>query len=278
MVENFAAIYAVIFFVTVITLAVCELLPWLNGQTVRVTRRWPTNVGLFALNLAVLWICMPISAVDAANRAGSGALALPADAVAGIALGVLALDLWKYLEHRLMHRFSILWRFHLVHHSDVEVDFTTTERHHPIEAAISTAILYVLIYLIAIPPLAVVIFVLTGTVITLFSHANLCLPTRIDRMLRWLIVTPSVHVIHHSARREDTDSNYGVILTVWDRLFGTYRVRPVCESPMPSLGLEIFRAPIDARLDRVLWQPIGYSPRHREPERVSPPCVDRVKT
>jgi sterol desaturase/sphingolipid hydroxylase (fatty acid hydroxylase superfamily) len=181
MVENFAAIYAVAFFVTVITLAVCELLPWLNGQTVRVTRRWPTNVGLFALNLAVLRICMPISAVDAANRAGSGALSvLPAGAVAGIVLRILLLDLWKYLEHSMMHRFSFLWRFHLVHHSDIEVDFTTTERHHPIEAAISTAILYALIYMIAIPPLAVVVFVLTGTVVTLFSHANLRLPTRID--------------------------------------------------------------------------------------------------
>jgi hypothetical protein len=98
-------------------------------------------------------------------------------------------------------------------------------------------------------------------------------------MLRWLVVTPSVHVIHHSARREETDSNYGVILTVWDRLFGTYRERrPVCDAPMPSLGLEIFRAPIDARLDRVLWQPIEYRPRDREPERVSATCIDRVKT
>lgn len=260
MVENFAAAYAIIFYVTVIALAGCEQLPRLSKQTVHVARRWPANIGLFALNWAVLWIIVPISTVDAANHAWShGFPVLPADTAAGIVLGVLALDLWKYLEHRFMHRFRPLWRFHLVHHSDVEVDFTTTERHHPIETAISSAALYALISTIAVPPLAVAIFVLTGTVVALVSHANLCLPAQVDRILRWLVVTPSVHVIHHHARRAETDSNYGVIFTVWDRLFATYREPQAAgQTSMAMLGLEIFRAPMDARLDRVLWLPFAY--------------------
>src|SRR5215472_2137876 len=165
-----------------------------------------------------------------------------------------------------MHRFRPLWRLHLVHHSDIAVDFTTTERHHPIEGVISSTALYALIYTIAIPPLAVIIFVLTGTIVALVSHANLRLPGRIDRTLRWVLVTPSVHFIHHHARREDTDSNYGVILTVWDRLFGTYREHtPESGTSMAMLGLEVFRAPKDARLDRVLWLPIAYRPKDNRP-------------
>src|SRR5215472_4453327 len=187
MVESFATAYAIVFYITVIALAGCELLPRLSRQTVHVAGRWPTNVGLFILNWAVLWIAVPFSAVDAASHTGSRAFpALPADTVVGIVVGVLVLDLWKYLEHRLMHKFRLLWRFHLVHHSDVEVDFTTTERHHPIEAAVSSAALYGLIYTIAIPPLAVALFVLAGTIVSFVSHANLRLPARVDRALRWV--------------------------------------------------------------------------------------------
>lgn len=260
MVENFVAIYGLVFYAAVIGLAGVELLPRLKRQTVGLARRWPTNIGLFALNFVILWICVPVSAVGVAERAGSGALALlPVDPDVRIVLGVLALDLWKYLEHRLMHRLSMLWRFHLVHHSDVEVDFTTTERHHPIEAAISSASLFALIYVLAIPPLAIVIFVLVGTVVSLVSHANLRMSGRIDRMLRWVIVTPAMHVIHHSARRQETDSNYGFILTIWDRLFGTYReYRGASEAQVPVQGLEIFRHPKDARIDRVLCHPFLY--------------------
>jgi exosortase len=259
MVENFTALYAIVFYATVIALASCELLP-LNRQAVHLARRWPTNIGLFALNFVIMWICVPISAVEVAQRAGSGPLRLmPVDAGIGIILGVLILDLWKYSEHRLMHRFSPLWRFHLVHHSDTDVDFTTTERHHPIEVAFSSVVLLAVIFVLAVPPLAVVTFLLFGTIVTFASHANLRLPGRIDGMVRWLVVTPSVHVIHHSALRDETDSNYGVIFTVWDRLFGTYRERRADhEASVYVQGLEFFRAPRDARLDRVLWHPFAY--------------------
>jgi sterol desaturase/sphingolipid hydroxylase (fatty acid hydroxylase superfamily) len=207
-------------------------------QTVNVGRRWP-NMGLFGLNFVIVWLCIPVSAVEVAQRAGSGPLVLlPVNAGIGIVLGVLALDLWKYCEHRVMHSFSPVWRFHLVHHTDTDVDFTTTERHHPIEVAFSSVILLAVIYVLAVPPLAVVTFVLFGTVVAFASHANLRLPARIDRILRRLIVTPSVHVIHHSALRDETDSNYGAIFTVWDRLFG--RTASVKPTPFSVEGLESF--------------------------------------
>src|SRR5438270_11311619 len=272
MVENFTALYAIVFYVTVIALAGCELLP-LNRQTMQLERRWPTNMGLFGLNFAITWLCIPISAVEVSQRVGLGPLALlPVDAGIGVVLGVIALDLWKYCEHRVMHGFPLLWRFHLVHHSDTSVDFTTTERHHPIEVAFSSVVLLAVIYVLAVPPLAVVIFVLFGTVVTFASHANLRLPGRIDRILRWLIVTPSVHVIHHSAMRDETDSNYGAIFTIWDRLFGTYREhRPDRNASTCVQGLEVFRAPRDARLDRVLWHPFAY--RTSAHATTSPPAA-----
>ena len=176
MIENFTALYATVFYVTVIALAGCELLP-LNRQTVQLERRWPTNMGLFGLNFVIVSICIPISAVEVAQRAGSGPLTLlPVDPGVGIVVGVLALDLWKYCEHRVMHSFLPVWRFHLVHHTDTDVDFTTTERHHPIEVAFSSVILIAVIYVLAVPPLAVVTFVLFSTVVTFVSHANLRLP------------------------------------------------------------------------------------------------------
>src|SRR5437762_2720490 len=259
MIENFTALYATVFYVTVIALAGCELLP-LNRQTVQLERRWPTNMGLFGLNFVIVSICIPITALEVAQRAGSGPLALlPVDPGVGIVVGVLALDLWKYCEHRVMHSFLPVWRFHLVHHTDTDVDFTTTERHHPIEVAFSSVMLLAVIYVLAVPPLAVVTFVLFSTVVTFVSHANLRLPGRTDRILRWLIITPSVHVIHHSAMRDETDSNYGAIFTIWDRLFGTYREHQADrEASISVQGLEVFRSPRDARLDRVLWHPFAY--------------------
>jgi sterol desaturase/sphingolipid hydroxylase (fatty acid hydroxylase superfamily) len=131
-------------------------------------------------------------------------------------------------------------------------------------------VLFTVIYLLAVPPLAVAIFVLFGTIITFTSHANLRVPRQIDRMLRWVIVTPSVHVIHHSALREETDSNYGIVFSVWDRLFGTYRERPRGDGKavISMQGLEVFREPRDARLDRVLWHPFAYRTHHRRTSSV----------
>lgn len=260
MVESFSTVNAVVFYACVVTLGCAELAPGVRRQAARLAQRWPTNIGLFALDAALLRLCVPVTAVELAHHAQAGAFALlPVDGYAGVVLGILALDLWKYLEHRLMHRVPALWRFHLVHHSDVEVDFTTTGRHHPVEAALSTAALFALIHVLAVPPMAVAIFFVSGTAVSLLSHANIRLAERIERNSGLVIVTPAMHLIHHSVRRHETDSNYGFILTIWDRILGTYRAgEDAAPSRAAQLGLEVFRQPAEGRIDRVLWHPFAY--------------------
>src|SRR5206468_13006037 len=141
---------------------------------------------------------------------------------AQLLLTFLLLDLWRYWEHRLFHRVSLLWHIHLVHHSDTQIDVTTSERHHPFEVLISAATLLALIGALGLPAPALGLYLVIATVVALYSHANVRIPLFIDRWLNRLIITAPVHAVHHSDLQHETNSNYGSVLTIWDRLFGTY--------------------------------------------------------
>jgi hypothetical protein len=189
--------------------------------------------------------------------------------VAQLLLTFLLLDLWRYWEHRLFHRLPLLWRLHLVHHSDTQIDVTTSERHHPLEflarhrrhdGADQHARL-------AGP--AVGLYLLAATVITLYSHANLRIPASLDRQLSRLIVTSTVHAVHHSDLQAQTDSNYGSVLTFWDRLFGTY-VDPE-KARIPHSAWVIFTSARDTGLARVLLQPFLFRRDLDYPDRDSSP-------
>jgi exosortase len=173
-----------------------------------------------------------------------------------VLLTFLVLDLWRYWEHRFFHRIPWLWRVHLVHHSDTQIDVTTSERHHPLEYILGTVVMMALIAALGLPAAAVGVYLLAATVVALYSHANLRLEPSLDRLVRRLVVTPSQHAVHHSDLQPETDSNYGSVLTVWDRLFGTY-VDPQ-DAKIPRFGLDYFRRPGDARLLRVLQQPFRF--------------------
>lgn len=276
--EHFAAVHAAVFFGCAAALACAELVPALRRGTVAIARRWPTNIGLYMLNAVLVRLFVPVSAVELAAQTQPGLFAhLQAHALAATVLGFLVLDGWSYAEHRLMHAVPPFWRFHLVHHSDVAVDFTTTERHHPVEAAIAAAGLLALIYTLAIPPLSVALFFVAGTAVSLLSHANLRLPQRLERMLVPLIVTPGVHLVHHSRRRHETDSNYGFVLTVWDRLFGTYLDGERAAQSGPRLqGLDVFREAEDERIDRVLCHPFLYRRNGRAPMAAHHAAADEL--
>ncbi|MSO89251.1 MAG: sterol desaturase family protein, partial [Rhodospirillaceae bacterium] len=137
-----------------------------------------------------------------------------------------------------------------VHHTDVQMDVSTTVRFHPLELVVSMPVLLGMAMLLGIPPLALILYELLDAAMAVFTHANVRLPDRVDRALRLVLVTPAMHRLHHSAHQPETDSNYGAILTWWDRLFGTYRVRPPAELSTIRLGLEEWR---DRRTASLWW-------------------------
>jgi sterol desaturase/sphingolipid hydroxylase (fatty acid hydroxylase superfamily) len=203
-------------------------------------RRWPSNFGLTALNIVVLG-ALPVSGLAVAviaQRQGWGLLQrfpLPPAATLGVAL--LARSLVSYAVHVAMHKVPALWRVHRVHHTDVFLDVSTTVRFHPLEFLIQLGPTALVILGLGLPPWTIMLYELVDTATNLFIHANARIPARLDTGLRFLLVTPDMHRVHHSALPAETDSNYGVVVPWWDRLFGTYRagVRDPRETP---LGLE----------------------------------------
>jgi sterol desaturase/sphingolipid hydroxylase (fatty acid hydroxylase superfamily) len=146
-----------------------------------------------------------------------------------------------YAQHRLLHRFDVLWRLHLVHHSDLEIDATTTFRHHPAEAIFNGLVAGVVILAIGFSRAEVVAYTWVAFVIELLAHANLALPARFNAILGLLIVTPEFHQIHHSRENAEANANFGQAFSVWDTLFGTARARSPHDRRRLEFGLDEFR-------------------------------------
>lgn len=223
-------------------------------------RRWPSNLGIVALDTVVLRLVLPTAAVGAALAAearGVGLLPwLRLPAPVAILVAVLLLDLAIYLQHVLFHAVPALWRLHRMHHADLDFDVTTGLRFHPVEILLSMVIKLMVVVALGAPAVAVLIFEVLLNATAMFNHANLRLPAWLDRALRPVLVTPDMHRVHHSAVQRETDSNFGFNLAVWDRLFGTYRTQPAAGHDAMTIGIEQFRDPGELRLDRMLTQPL----------------------
>ena len=120
-----------------------------------------------------------------------------------------------------------MWKFHMVHHSDTFVDTTTANRHHPGESIFRAAFTLLAVIITGAPMWLVMLYQSLSVVLSQFNHANFLLPLWLDRVISWVIVSPNMHKVHHHYVRPQTDSNYGNIFSVWDRLFGTYNYTPV---------------------------------------------------
>ncbi|MFI5445557.1 archaeosortase/exosortase family protein [Polaromonas sp. UC242_47] len=266
MAEQFEVRYQLVFFSTVVLLVLLERVRGFQRQPVQMARRWSSNIGLFLIGSVVTALVIPVGIYAFALHQPPGLLArLSLPFVAQLLLTFLLIDFWRYWEHRLFHRVPVLWRLHLVHHSDTQIDVTSSERHHPLEFLLGTAVMLALIGVLGLPAQAVGLYLLTATVIALYSHANLRLPASLECRLNRLIVTPGVHAVHHSDLQAQTDSNYGTVLTLWDRLFGSY-VDPA-HVKIPHFGLGYFHQPRDTGLARVLQQPFLFHPRLAYPDR-----------
>jgi len=223
-------------------------------------RRWPANLGLLLVDIAVLRIVAPGAAIATAVMAqsrGWGVLsALELPAWAAILASVALLDLVIYFQHVTFHAVPTLWRLHRVHHADLDFDATTGVRFHPVEILISTMLKCAAIVAIGASPMAVIVFEALLNATSLFNHANASLPPRVERWVRRFIVTPDMHRVHHSIEYDESSSNFGFNLPLWDRLFGTYRAQPRVAHESMTLGVDAFREPADSRLDQLLVQPL----------------------
>lgn len=208
------------------------------------SRRWRANLGLAAINILVIRLALPGSALAfAAYAADEGWGLLNAVPLAGwpaVPIAVVVLDLVIYLQHVLFHSVPALSRLHSVHHADADFDLTTGIRFHPLEIAISTVIKFAAIAALGAPVLAVLIFEILLNAASMFSHANASLPERLERWVRCLLVTPDMHRTHHSVMEVERNSNYGFCLSIWDRLLGTYTAAPHGEL---RIGLQAWRDP-----------------------------------
>ncbi len=240
-------------------MAAWEFLAPRRPQAIGRGQRWPSNLGVVALDAAIVRVLFPTGAVALAMLAQSkgwgvlNAWGLPA--WLAIPFAVIVLDLVIYLQHVLFHAVPALWRLHRMHHADLEFDVTTGARFHPIEIALSMIIKLTVVAALGAPPVAVLIFEVLLNATAMFNHSNVRLPLPLDRVLRLFVVTPDMHRVHHSVVRRETNSNFGFNLPWWDRMFGTYRDQPAAGHDGMTIGVEDLRDPAEQRLDRMLTQP-----------------------
>ncbi len=262
-------LYDVWFFPTLGVLFLLERVPlFQRKKEIALASRWPSNIGLFIFSVLAVPLLVPAGIYSFAKSQGTGLLSgfeftLPVK----IIVTFLLLDFWRYWEHRIYHHFTLLWRCHLVHHSDFELDVTTAERHHPFEVLLGLLAMMAIIWLLALPAEGVGVYLLVANANSLLSHINLKVPGWVERPLRLILVTPQVHAVHHSDFKPETNSNYGVVLTLWDYLFKTYTAPE--KAKIPHFGLEYFHLPQDNQLLPVLMQPFRYHIDLKYPARES---------
>lgn len=221
--------------------------------------RWTGNLGIVVLNTFLVRLVFPVAAVALAaigQARGWGLLhAFDVAPWIAIVLSILALDLAIYLQHVMFHAVPALWRLHRMHHADLEYDVTTGLRFHPVEIVLSMLVKFAVVVALGPPAVAVLLFETLLNATAMFNHSNVWIPVGLDRALRWTVVTPDMHRVHHSVVPVETNSNFGFNLSWWDRLLGTYRAQPRDGHEGMTIGIDQFRTRRDLWLDRMLIQP-----------------------
>lgn len=224
-------------------------------------QRWPINLALALFNMVLMRFTMGslayLSAVWAVEN-GYGLLNVwPLTNGITIIATLLILDFAIYAQHIVMHKFPLLWRLHKIHHTDLEFDATTAVRFHPVEIVLSMLYKAAVILVFGAHPGAVIAFEIILNGCATFNHSNVNIPEAIDRKLRWLLVTPDMHRIHHSAEPAETDSNYGFSVSWWDRLCRTYTPAPKLEQVRLMIGLQPYRDQAELSFAQLLFMPFA---------------------
>jgi sterol desaturase/sphingolipid hydroxylase (fatty acid hydroxylase superfamily) len=272
--NNEVAIRLGFFFGVFLLIALWELKAPRRRLTVPKAGRWASNIGLVVLNSVVLRWLFPAAAIGVAafaQQQGWGLLNYyPLPLGWAIVITVVVMDLVIYLQHVMVHAVPLLWRLHRVHHADLDYDLTTGARFHPLEIILSMLIKFATILLLGPPLAGVILFEVILNGMAMFNHGNIRLPLALDRVLRRLLVTPDMHRVHHSVEDDEANSNFGFSLSIWDRLFGTYRDQPRAGHEGMTIGIHKYRDPrLVDRLPGMLALPFigpvsGYAINRRE--------------
>lgn len=230
----------------IFTLMICwEYFSPRRKQNTPRLKRWPVNIGLAVFNMLLMRFTVGsiayLSAVNAMNESWGILNQFSVPTWLSIIVTLLFLDFAIYCQHIISHKWKLLWRLHQIHHTDIEIDATTAVRFHPLEIIISMGYKMIFIYIIGADPLSVIAFEIILNASATFNHSNISLALNIDKALRWVLITPDLHRIHHSTVRSETDSNYGFSISLWDRLFKTYTAEPEKTQTTLDIGLPEYR-------------------------------------
>ena len=265
--KNEPVIRMVIFLGVLASMAIWEVAAPRRRQEIPRLLRWTNNFALVIVDTILVRLTFPIVAVGLAllaEQRGWGlfnTLALPV--WFSIPASIIVLDLVIYLQHVMFHAVPALWRLHRMHHADLEFDVTTGLRFHPIEILLSMGLKLAVVAALGPPAIAVLIFEVLLNATAMFNHSNVHIPLKLDCVLRWIVVTPDMHRVHHSIHPAETNSNFGFNLPWWDRLLGTYLPQPKEGHDTMTIGIKQFRDRRDLWLDRLLIQPaLGSASRY----------------
>ena len=235
-----------------------------RSLTMSKVRRWVVNLSVVVIDAVIIRLLFAAGAVGAALLATEqnwgllNHVACPIWVEMGLA--VIVLDFALYLQHVMFHAVPLFWRFHMMHHADLDCDVTTGLRFHPVEVTLSMLIKFAAIAVVGPSPYAVLTFEVLLNATSMFNHGNVRIPAVIDRCLRWIVVTPEMHRVHHSILPRETNTNFGFNLPWWDRLLGTYRPQPEGGHEAMTLGLKQFRDPTRLTLMGILLLPFTGAP------------------
>ena len=221
-------------------------------------QRWISNFSLLFINRYLLPLIISILIYGIWKNSLTPSYLFQDSLVLTILIALLVYDLVLYWQHRLFHRIQFFWRFHRIHHSDLELDISTSVRQHPVSSLFSNMITGSLLVLSGISYEAFILCILCSQLYSFFTHANIKLNTHLESVMGLIFITPKTHTVHHLANLPYTDSNYGEIFSVWDRLFNSYRQYPGMDAHNYLLGLDSIREKQDQSVIKLLLNPFKH--------------------
>lgn len=231
-----------IFFFVAISLGLLEFFYSYRERRFSRFKRWPSNLVIGLIDIVVLRVMFPLGFIGVAEWGKINHIGLlyflNLNSISSSILGFILLDLAIYFQHVYSHKWTFFWRFHRVHHTDLDLDVTTAVRFHPIEILYSGVLKILLILLFGISPEVVLFFEIVLSSMAMFNHSNLYIPDKLEKILRLFFVTPQMHIVHHSVERFETDTNYGFNFSCWDFIFKTYRAAFSSSGKIGQTGFE----------------------------------------